>query len=311
MKGYEVIDKILNNINSVITGKEDVVELAIITLLSKGHILLEDVPGVGKTTLAKAIADTLGCSFKRIQFTPDTLPSDVTGVSVYNMSDGSFKYVEGSIMSNIVLADEINRTSPKTQSSLLEAMAEKQVTVDGITHKLRKPFMVIATQNPIDYLGTYHLLEAQLDRFFMKVSIGYPDLKDEEKIINMYLENEFFTDLKAVTNEEEIIMLQEEVSKVKVHKDIVTYILEIAKATRESNLIELGMSPRATMALIKGCQGRAYINKRDYVVPDDILNLMEPIIYHRIILSDEAKVSKMTVKMVMLKIKSLVKMPIL
>lgn len=311
MDNMKILDKINENINSAISGKEDVIKLALVTLLSKGHLLLEDVPGVGKTTLAKVIAKTIGADFGRIQFTPDTLPSDVTGITVYNMKDGRFDFIEGAIMNNIVLADEINRTSPKTQSSLLEAMAEKQITVDRKTYKMPPIFMVIATENPVEFLGTYNLPEAQKDRFFMKLSIGYPDACDEKNIINRYLLNEKFTEVNSVATKEEILAMQNEITKIVVHEDIISYVLNIAGKTRNNDNIKLGMSPRASMALIRGCQSLAYISGRNFVLPDDVLQLLEPVIYHRIVLSGEALINQMTVGEVMEKIKAEVKIPIL
>lgn len=251
MQYQKNINNIIENIEKIIVGKREVIELAIVTLIAGGHLLLEDVPGLGKTTLAKALAQTIDCGFTRIQFTPDTLPSDVVGLSIYNMKSGEFQYSKGAIMNNIILADEINRTSPKTQASLLEAMEEKQVTIDGSTYQLRQPFMVIATQNPVDFLGTYNLPEAQLDRFMMKLSIGYPDINDEKNMVNKHLKQELNIKLTPVVNGDTIIKMQEEVKTVKIGQDLIQYVVKIINDTRYNSNISLGASPRATLALIR------------------------------------------------------------
>ena len=227
MENQNKVSKMIHNMEQIIVGKREVVEYTLITLLAGGHILLEDVPGVGKTTLAKTLAQTIDCGFTRIQFTPDTLPSDVTGLSIYNMQTGKFEYTKGAIMNNIVLADEINRTSPKTQASLLEAMEEKQVTVDGVTYSLDRPFMVIATQNPIDYLGTYNLPEAQLDRFMMKISIGYPKAGDEKMMADRFLSHQLSKKLEPVIDGETVMTMQQEVEEIKVSQDLISYITKI------------------------------------------------------------------------------------
>jgi MoxR-like ATPase len=295
----------------IIVGKREVIEYTLIALLGNGHLLLEDVPGVGKTTLAKSIAQTINCGFTRIQFTPDTLPSDVTGLSIYNMQTGRFEYSKGAIMNNIILADEINRTSPKTQASLLEAMEEKQVTVDGVTYPLSKPFMVIATQNPIDYLGTYNLPEAQLDRFMMKISIGYPQAGDEKKMADRFLNNQLTAKLEPVVDGETIIAMQKEVEKVKVNQDLVTYITKIIQETRKDSNITLGASPRATLALLRASQAQAYLMGRDYCIPDDIMKLVIPVIAHRIILSPEARLAQTKVEKVLKAILARIPVPVL
>ena len=288
----EQIKTLIKNISEVIVGKEEQIIKAVITLLAQGHLLIEDVPGVGKTTLAKAIAQSIDCGFNRIQFTPDTLPSDVTGMSIYNMKSGEFEFCQGAIMNHIILADEINRTSPKTQASLLEAMEERQVTVEGKTYLLKEPFMVLATQNPMDYLGTYNLPEAQLDRFLMKISMGYPERKAEEQLVEHTLKQISITKLQPVINGPTICMMQEEVRKVKVHRELVGYIVTLVNETRRHEAIKLGASPRATLALVRAAQAKSYIEGRDYVIPDDIIQMIEPILSHRLVLTQEAKMNK-------------------
>lgn len=289
----EEIKLLIDSLNSVLVGKEEKVKLAVTTLLAEGHLLIEDVPGVGKTTLAKGLARCIDASFGRIQFTPDTLPSDVTGISIYNMNTGSFKYEKGPIINNIVLADEINRTSPKTQASLLEAMEEKQISVDGKMFVIEKPFMVIATQNPVEFLGTYNLPEAQLDRFMMRISLGYPDKEQEKKLAVMNIKNT--ADIGKVITKEQLLEAVEEVKNVRVHDDIVAYVVNITDATRNNENISLGASPRATIALLSAARAKAYIEGRGFVTPDDIKELLLPVLSHRIMLSVEAKMKKVTV----------------
>ncbi|MDI9508629.1 MAG: MoxR family ATPase [Clostridiales bacterium] len=301
----------IQNIEKIIVGKREVIEQTLITLLAGGHLLLEDVPGVGKTTLAKALAQTIDCDFTRIQFTPDTLPSDVTGLSIYNMQTGKFEYSKGAIMTNIILADEINRTSPKTQASLLEAMEEKQVTVDGVTYPLSMPFMVIATQNPVDYLGTYNLPEAQLDRFMMKISIGYPSASHEQVMADRFLKKELGIKLEPVVNADTIVEMVNEVTKVKVNRDLVNYVTRFIQETRNDSNISLGASPRATLALIRASQAKAYLEEREYCIPDDILDLIVPVIGHRIILSPEARLAQTKVEKVLKNIASKLPIPVL
>lgn len=287
------VSRILASINEVYVGKEDKVQQAVLTLLAGGHLLLEDVPGVGKTTLANALAKTIDCDFGRIQFTPDTLPSDITGLSVYNMKTGLFEYSQGAIMHHIILADEINRTSPKTQASLLEAMEEGQVTVDGNIIPLKPPFMVIATQNPVDFLGTYNLPEAQLDRFMMKITLGYPSIENEEKMATNYLQGKRYKEITPVVDGDTILKMQEEVTQVKIREDLVQYVVQIVDATRHNEQILLGASPRATLALIRASQAVAYMEGRDYVIPDDIKAVMNPVLCHRLVLSMEAKMNQL------------------
>ena len=279
--------------------------------LAGGHLLLEDVPGVGKTTLANALAISSGCGFSRIQFTPDTLPSDVTGTSVYDMKSGEFRFIKGSVMSNIILADEINRTSPKTQASLLEAMEERQVTADGKTYALEAPFMVIATQNPSDFLGTYNLPEAQLDRFIMRISIGYPSIDDEKKMAENFLAGIARESISAVVTKEEVIEMQAETAAVKIVPDVAAYIVSIVAATRENDKFALGASPRATLALIRASQATAYIAGRDYVTPDDVQKVVYSVLCHRVTLSQKAKMEKADAKSVIEKIIRKIAVPML
>lgn len=310
MEYSNTILNIIDNIEKVIIGKRETVELAITALLAGGHLLLEDVPGVGKTTLANAIAKTIDSGFTRIQFTPDTLPSDITGVSIYNMKTGTFDFSKGAIMNQIILADEINRTSPKTQASLLEAMEEGQVSVDGNTYELPKPFMVIATQNPVDYLGTYNLPEAQLDRFLMKLSIGYPSDKDEKEMVENFLVNKRLKELTPVVDAKTIVAMQEEVKSVRIHGDLITYMIQIIDETRKNSNITLGASPRATLALTRAVQAVAYMAGRDYVTPDDIKYMAKPVLKHRFMMSADARLNKETAESVLTNILRKVPVPI-
>lgn len=290
MQQAEKLNKVIENMEKIIVGKRDVIEQALITMLSGGHLLLEDVPGVGKTTLGKALAQSIACSFSRITFTPDTLPGDVTGMTVYRMHTGEFEYMPGAVMHDLLLADEINRTSPKTQASLLEAMEEGQVTVDGKTYPLSPIFMVIATQNPIEQLGTFELPEAQLDRFLMKVSMGYPNKKEEESdMVHRMVTGQEVKKLQPVMTSEEMAKIKEEAAQVTVHTDVLNYAVEIARATRENEDILLGASPRAAIALVKAARSRAYLKGRNYVVPEDIAKMVQPVLLHRLILSSKAE----------------------
>lgn len=283
-----MIDKIIQNIEKVIIGKREVAKLSITALLAKGHVLLEDVPGVGKTMLVKSIAKSIQADYKRIQFTPDLLPSDVTGISIYNPKEHEFIFRPGPIMGNIILADEINRTSPKTQSSLLEAMEEHRVTVDGVTHKLANPFFVMATQNPIEYEGTYSLPEAQLDRFLLKMKMGYPEMADELAILTNAKMLASVEDLNPVITVDEMVKLQEEIQSVYVDDMIARYIVELAVKTRNDNRVYLGVSPRGTVALMKASQAWAFMHNRDYCIPDDIQFLLPYVFNHRMIVKAES-----------------------
>ena len=281
--------RIIENTSRVIVGKTSVIELAVATLIAKGHMLVEDVPGVGKTMLAKSLATSIGCTFKRIQFTPDLLPSDVTGISVYNQKTGEFQFREGPLMAQVVLADEINRATPKTQSALLEAMEESQITVDGVTHLLQPPFLVMATQNPIEYEGTFPLPEAQLDRFLMRISLGYPTLEEELAIIEGQEQSHPIESLEAVANSQDIIDLQEAAKSVYVDRLVRQYIVSLVEATRNHREISLGASPRASLGLFRTARALALIQDRDYVIPDDIKMLAPSVIAHRIMLSPSAR----------------------
>ncbi len=280
---------LLKNISKVIVGKDDVIKKAIITLIAGGHLLIEDVPGVGKTMLAKSIAKSINLDFKRIQFTPDLLPSDIIGITVYNEKTKEFDFKKGPIFSNIILADEINRTTPKTQSALLEAMEERQVTVDGITYQLNEPFFVIATENPIEYEGTFPLPEAQLDRFFMKIEIGYPDIDDEVLLLNRVQLKHPIEDLREVITKEEIIEIQKEIRKIHVDESLKNYIVKLGRALREDEDVYLGPSPRSLIILMRVSQAKAFIDGRDFVIPDDIKYLFPSVMSHRIILKPESK----------------------
>ncbi len=292
MEDFAIVKALQENINRVFVGKEAVVDDVLTCLLAGGHILLEDVPGVGKTTLAGVLAKSIDCSFGRIQFTPDTLPGDVAGASVYNMKTGDFEYRAGAVMNQILLADEINRTSPKTQASLLEAMAENQVTVDGTVHMLPQPFMVIATQNPIEFLGTYPLPEAQMDRFMMRISIGYPDREQEIKLATQYLQGETPDTAKTVCSAEDILRMRESVAAVTVTEPLLGYMEDIISLTRGEERFILGASPRALLALVRASQAKAFLSGRDYVKPDDVKAVGMQVLLHRLTLSAEAKIRK-------------------
>lgn len=285
----EISRRLRENIQKVIVGKDEVINLALTAVLCEGHILLEDVPGIGKTTLARALAASLGCSFRRIQFTPDLLPSDVTGISWFNQKKGEFEFRPGPVMSQIVLADEINRATPRTQSALLEAMQERQVTVDGVTRRLDRPFLVIATQNPVELEGTFPLPEAQVDRFMLRIAIGYPSEAEEAMILERFRADDPLPDLPAVTTPEEVVGLQRERQQVRVEKSLEGYIVAVARATRSHAEVQLGASPRATLALYASAQAWAAIHGRDYVLPDDVKQLAPHVLTHRMMLSSQAQ----------------------
>jgi len=291
-KNLELFNLIIDNVEKVIVGKRGAIELCLTALLCDGHVLIEDVPGVGKTSMVYSIAKSLNLSFKRIQFTPDILPSDITGFSMYNQKSGMFEYKKGIVLNNIILADEINRTSPKTQASLLEVMEEKQLTVDGETYKVPVPFMVLATQNPVEYLGTYPLPEAQLDRFTIKVSMGYPSLENESVMLERFKLNNPIETLESVADGEFILKLQMEVRKIHVEDRIKKYIVEISDKTRKHEAVSLGASPRASIDLYRASQARAFCQNRDYVTPDDVKYMAVPVLSHRIFLRQEAKLKK-------------------
>ncbi|WP_040210329.1 AAA family ATPase [Clostridium polynesiense] len=293
-KEKQILKNIINNISKVIIGKEDVITDIMKGIIAGGHILLEDVPGVGKTTLVKALAKSLSLSYSRIQFTPDLLPSDITGISIYNQKEMEFQFKKGPIFSNIVLADEINRTSPKTQSALLEVMEEKQVSEGNYTYTLEKPFVVLATQNPIDYEGTFILPEAQLDRFIMKVKIGYPQREEEINILDVYREMEPLQNIDSVASGDDIINLQKKVKEVKANSAVNEYIVDIANMTRNSSYISLGVSPRAALTLLRISQANALIKGRNYVIPEDVKENISLVLSHRIILSSLGKANGYT-----------------
>lgn len=281
--------KISTNVERVILGKHNEIELALIALLCRGHLLIEDVPGVGKTMLARALAKSLGCSFKRIQFTPDMLPSDVTGVSVFNQKTREFEFRPGPVLSQIVLTDEINRATPKTQSALLECMEERQVTVDGVTYPIPQPFLVMATQNPIEYEGTFPLPEAQLDRFMLRIRLGYPAAKDEMAMLDAQRYSHPIEEIDRVASAQELLDAQRAVKDVYVDPLVKEYILALVDATRKHPDVYLGASPRGSLALYKTAQARAAIHERDYMIPDDIKALAEPALAHRLIVSPAAR----------------------
>jgi MoxR-like ATPase len=286
--------KLIENVSKVIIGKSDVVELVLAALFSNGHVLIEDVPGVGKTMLVRSIATSTGCDFRRMQFTPDLLPSDVTGASVFNQKTGNFEFRPGPIMAQVVLADEINRATPKTQSALLEAMGEQQVTVEGTTRELTSPFMVLATQNPIEYEGTFPLPEAQLDRFFMRISLGYPDSAQEVAIMDDREHVDPINQLAAVCSPEDIVKLQKKADDIYIDALVKQYIVDLAAATRQHPEAALGVSPRASINLMKGSKAYAMLKERDYVVPDDIKTLAAPMLSHRVLLTPSARMREVT-----------------
>lgn len=303
----EKLKRIISNIERVFLGKRNVVEMMLIATIAKGHVLIQDVPGVGKTSLASALSKSLDTSFKRIQFTPDTTPSDVIGFSMYNMDTGSFSYMKGAVLNNIVLADELNRTSPKTQAALLEVMEEYQVTVDGTTHPVPNPFMLIATQNPYEQYGTYPLPESQLDRFMMTISVGYPA---EEVAAQIVQNSSKKPDIQPVANIQEIISMQQSVEEVFISKDICEYIVRIAVKTRNNPYLQTGISTRGTLLLTAAAKGRAFINNRDFVIPDDIIDLAQPVCAHRLILNSEGKAKRLSSEDILRNILKEVKVPL-
>ena len=287
-----MVNKLKQHISEYFVGKEETVENLLICLLAGGHILLEGIPGVGKTTLASTLARSVACDFGRIQFTPDTLPTDVMGTEIFNMKTGEFEYREGAVMHQIVLADEINRTSPKTQASLLEAMAEGQTTVSGVKHSLPQPFMVIATQNPVEFMGTYPLPEAQIDRFMMKLTIEYPGEDEELRMTKNMLAGKTSDTVESVITAEDVLRMKEQTARITIKDDVIRYARNIAEMTRAEKCFVLGASPRAVLALVKSSQAKAFLQGRDFVKPDDVRAVAPFVLSHRLTLTSEAKIAK-------------------
>ena len=298
-QALKIVDAVIANMEKVIVGKRRSIELTVLSLLSRGHVLLEDVPGVGKTSLVSALARSVDCTFNRIQFTPDIMPSDITGFTMYNRKTGEFEYRPGAVMCQFLLADEINRTSAKTQASLLEVMQENQVTVDGRTYPVPQPFMVIATQNPIEYLGTYPLPEAQMDRFFMRISLGYPSKEQERKLLAMHASGSPLEALEPVATGRQLQEIQKLVAQVYTDERVFAYIVDLAEATRQHRQVELGISPRASIALHRASQALAFCKGRSYVLPDDVQAVLEPVTAHRLLLKREAKIKGVTAQAVL------------
>lgn len=307
---YDLCKKIVGNISRVIIGKEDSIELLMVALLADGHVLLEDIPGVGKTLIAKSLAKSIGASFKRVQFTPDLLPSDITGFNVYDQQKGGFVFQSGPVMTHVLLADEINRTIPRTQSSLLESMEERQVTVDGRTYPLPHPFFVMATQNPIDLEGTFPLPEAQLDRFLLRVHLGYPGQDEEVAILKRFQENDPLLELNAVAAPEEVSRMQEVRRGVHVSDSVRKYVTDIVRATRDNPSCHLGASPRGSLGLMRAGQAMALLRQREYVLPDDIKCLALSVLAHRLILHEEVRLQGKTQEHVVREIIEAIPVPV-
>ena len=310
MDTKQIVSRIRENIAQAIVGKDEVVELVLIALMSQGHVLIEDVPGMGKTALVSSLARSVGCTFARIQFTPDVLPSDITGFTMPG-SQGQFEFRPGPLMSQIVLADEINRTSPKTQSALLEAMEERQVTVDGVTYPLPAPFMVLATQNPVEYIGTYPLPEAQMDRFFMRITMGYPSAREEMDILARYAHDNPREHLSAVVSDQDILSLQAQARDIVVSEKVMEYLVTLVNRTRNHPSLELGASPRGTLALMRAAQGSALLDGRSYCLPDDVQRVALPVLAHRLSLKPEAKYKELTCDRIMAAILKEVRVPVM
>jgi MoxR-like ATPase len=310
MNFTEFAGAIQQNVGKVIIGKADVTELLLVALLTEGHVLLEDVPGIGKTMLARSVARSLDCTFARIQFTPDLLPSDVTGLNYYNQKRQEFEFRPGPVLSQVLLGDEINRATPRTQSSLLEAMQERQVTVDGETYSLPRPFFVIATQNPIELEGTFPLPEAQIDRFLMQLRLGYPTEAEEDEILLRYERDDPFMSLQAVASAADVLELQREVREIHITDDVRHYILQVVRTTREHEAVDLGVSPRGTLALFKGSQALAALRGRNYVIPSDVQHLCAPVLTHRLHISPQIRLRGRTPAEVVAEITGSVPVPV-
>jgi len=306
----ETAKRVRENVQQVIVGKGDVIDLALVAVLCEGHILIEDVPGIGKTTLARSLAASLGCTFRRIQFTPDLLPSDVTGINFFNQKTQTFEFRPGPVMSQVVLADEINRATPRTQSALLEAMQEQQITIDGDTYRLPRPFLVLGTQNPIELEGTFPLPEAQVDRFLMRLSIGYPAESEEHEMLLRFERSDPLESLSAVTAPEELIAMQRRVRETRVEESVRGYIVDIVRATRTHADIELGVSPRGTLALYRCAQALAAIKDREYVLPDDVKLLAPYVLTHRIIISPTTRLRGRSLSEVLMDVIEKVPVPV-
>jgi len=306
----KTVARVTENVKRVIVGKDQVIELAMVALLCEGHVLIEDVPGIGKTTLAKALARSLDCTFQRIQFTPDLLPSDVTGIYFFNQKEQEFQFRPGPVMSQILLADEINRATPRTQSALLEAMQERQITVDGETKPLPRPFLVLATQNPIELEGTFPLPEAQVDRFLLKLRIGYPTEEEENRILLRFEQEDPLEDLQPVATASELLALQTEVRRIRVERSVREYVVRVVRATREHPSVDLGVSPRGTLALYKTAQALAAIRGRDYVIPDDVKELAPYVLTHRILISPQTRLRGRTPEEVVMEVIDAVPVPV-
>jgi len=306
----DMADRVIANIERVIVGKSEVVELVLVALLCEGHILINDVPGIGKTTLAKAVAKSLGCSFRRIQFTPDLLPSDVTGISYFNQKLSEFEYRPGPIMAQIVLADEINRATPRTQSALLEAMQERQVTVDGETRFVPRPFLVLATQNPIELEGTFPLPEAQIDRFLLQIKLGYPTAEEESRIVLRFEREDPLERLQAVVSSDELLQMQQAARSIRVEDSVREYIIAVVRATRQHPAVELGASPRGSLALYRTAQALAARRDRDFCIPDDVKYLAPFVLTHRLIISPQTRLRGRTAEEIVKEIVQTVPVPV-